>query len=217
MFMCNERKILSLLRATYGIRAVIVPDVEVELRWSKKFGTRFDSPLEKALNAGALSVLDESVLTSLLPQLGGGQASASLLQAINARGVEYSRRVHSGEAYTFAAGVELGCPAASNDNDALEVLEKVGLRTPEPTLRFFDFLVFGIQTGTLTVGQVDGMRRSLLKEGEWIPRVFSNVSFSGGIGSFVARLVDDSLAVVGANPSPQAPARKAVLRIAPVA
>jgi hypothetical protein len=216
MFMCGEKKILPALNRNYGIRGIIVPEVESELRWSKKFKQRFEAPLEKALGTGTLSVLSEATLASVLSDLGRtDEARSTLFQGIQRRGLEYNRRVGLGEAYTFAAAVELGQPAASNDMDALQILEKAGLPVPEPTLRFFDFIVFGVQTQIVVERQADGMRQTLVRESEWLPRPFAKANFLGGLSSFVPRLLDDSLPGIGAQGT-QGSGRASILRIAPI-
>lgn len=198
LFLTNQPPILRVLQHRYGVRCVIVPEVESEARWSKRFGARFEQALDKALRTGTLSVLDQSSIGLLLP--GTTLPAATLggvIQAIQTVGASYNLKVDRGEAYTYAAALAIGVPAASNDNNALSTLEKAGLGVPSPTLRFFDLIAFGVQSGLLKASDADVVRKSLVSAGEHVPKAFKNVSFSVGISSFCPRLVDGSKSTIG--------------------
>lgn len=177
---------------------MIVPEVEIELRSSRKFGGRFDGTIRKAIGNGTIVVLDHATLMAHLTALGMPAASAnatcSMMQSL---GSQYYRRVGLGEAYTFAAGVVLQVPAISNDNDAITVLSRAVLQSPSPVLRVFDLIAFAYQISLLTEKVCDRFRSALLKEREGLPAEFKNASFVDGVNHCRVRLCDGAASSIG--------------------
>lgn len=182
-FLAKQTRLLQELKTGFSIEPVIVSEVEAELRWSRRFKTRFEHPLRKAVSTGCLALCDAGFL-----QRHFGAAGPSALSTIQTLGSAYGKRVGRGEAYTLAAAVTLAVPAVSNDFKALRTLEAASLELPEPVLRFFDLVVFGRQAGLLTVSDCDKIRKALAAEDEGIPSAFRRASYSTGIRSFAPRL-----------------------------
>lgn len=194
------------LKKTYGIQPAIVPEVEIEIRSNRKYGTRCRASYGKAISSGAVQILDQKTLQEYLSKL-----SASVTYTgVQTLGAKYYQRVGRGEAYTFATAVSLGVPALSHDISAIRVLGEQGFEVPSPVLQLYDLLVCCYQTGVLTESDIDNARKLLLKEGEWMPAAFKNSSFVDGLKSFCPRLLDNSKAPVGAISPPGPPHRRRI-------
>ena len=191
----STKQILLLrdLTRLYGIQATIVPEVEVEVCWHRKFGDRFQQNLDKAIHANVIARYNEKLLAQLC-----GVGSQHIDASIQQLGAEYGKRVGRGEAYTFAAATILRQPAFSHDRDALDTLMASGLQVPTTVLRVFDLLALHYQTGLLTEAACDHVRQEILKvPTEFVPRAFRNSSFRDGLRNFVPRLQDCAFPPVG--------------------
>lgn len=200
LLLINEVRLLRKLKTHYGIRPVIMPEVENELLVHKKHRRLIEPILEKSLSSETLTLLNHTHVQSVLtgsPAILPGTAIQSLLEKINELGSEYNLRVHIGEAYTFAAAVVLGVPAMSNDGNAVNTLLNHDLEVPSPVLRSFDLLAFGCQIGLLTMSECEKHRATLLQHAEPVPKEFSHASFSDGLSRFCVRLIDHGTAAVG--------------------
>src|SRR5258708_22268451 len=60
LFISRQVGLLMWLEERYGLESVIVPEVEVELAFHRKFKGRFDPDLRRALSSGAISLFDYS-------------------------------------------------------------------------------------------------------------------------------------------------------------
>lgn len=185
-FLADEIRPLKQLRDTYGIQPAIVQEVDLEIRWLRKYRDRFVPQLDKALKSNALRVLDPAHFQSLLASAPVG-ASWAGFQSL---GAQYEGRVHRGEAYSFAAAVTLEMPALSNDFSAIKTLEANFLALPTPVLRSFDLLSFCLHNGLLELKDCEAMRSELLKVGEGLPAAFRHASFEHALKSFAPRLRD---------------------------
>lgn len=188
---------LRLLKDDYGIQPAVVPEVETELMWSRRFGGRFVPQLKKALGNGLIEVLDTTTLPRYIPT----HLAKGVNESCQTLGQQYNRFADRGEAYTFAAAVTLSEPALSNDKSALDALEYNGMTLPSPVLRVFDLLAFSHQTGALDVKDCDMIRKELVQLGEHVPRAFKNVSFLKGLAQFCPRILDSAAARAGSSPA----------------
>jgi hypothetical protein len=192
-FLANEIRPLKHLKDAYGIQPTIVQEVDLELRWLRKYKDRFVSQLDKTLKSGVLRTLDPAYFQSFLSSAPVG-ASWAGFQSL---GAQYEGHIHRGEAYTFAAGVTLSLPALSNDFSAVKTLEANLLTLPTPVLRTFDLLTLCFHTGCLELKACEAVRSQLLKNGEGLPKAFMHASFEDGLKHFVPRL-KDGVAAAGA-------------------
>jgi hypothetical protein len=161
-------------------------EVELELRWLRKYKDRFIGQLEKAIKSETLKKLDQGLFQSLLSGTPPGTSWATF----QSLGAQYYGHVDRGEAYTFAAGVTLSVPVASNDFSAIGTLQARMLTLPVPIIRCFDLLVFAYGAGILDLKACDKVRSELLKCGEGLPKAFQHASFEGGMEGFASRLLD---------------------------
>jgi hypothetical protein len=185
-FLANEVRPLRLLQESYGIQPTIVQEVDVELRWLRKYKNKFVAQLDKSLKNNTLKILEPALFQSLL----GHAAVGTSWAAFQSLGAQYEGHVHRGEAYTFAAGVTLNMPALSNDFNAIKTLEANFLPLPTPVLRCFDLLAFARKTGHLELKACEAVRSELLKNGEGLPKSFMHASFEDGLDRFTPRLYD---------------------------
>ena len=190
IFITNQTSLLKWLKAKYGIKSVIVPEVESELAWNVKFKDRFDKHLKKALSAGVISAFDYSRpdlhLSEILPL---PQATITA-RAISETGLGYNLRVGRGEAYSHAACIHLGTPLLSHDRSAIITLLQHGLQTAVPVLRVFDLIGLAYRQGGMTMKACDSARQALSQSSEFLPRAFKHATFEHGLRSFEARLYD---------------------------
>jgi len=192
LFLTNTQNILRSLKAEYDISAIIVPEVELEVTYTKKFQSRFDPPLRKAVSTGIITVMDPQSFGSIISNNMALQASTvgTSYADIQNLGRSYSRRIHRGEAYTHATAVSLGQPVASNDWNAIKVLQLAKIPLPSPVLRTFDLVVFAYESKILSGSDCEKLRQTLYREEEHIPKVFQRSSFKNGLSKFVPRLVE---------------------------
>jgi hypothetical protein len=188
---------LRMLKSDYGIQPTIVAEVETELMWTRRYGTRFVPTLKKALSNGVIEVLDLSTISRQV----GAPAAKSVHSGFIALGQEYSKYADKGEAYTFAAAVTLGTPALSNDKSALDALEFNGMQLPCPVLRVFDLLAISYQVAALGEKECDKIRQELRQLQEHVPRVFKNASFIDGLTKFCPRMLDGAQGKIGSTPT----------------
>ena len=147
LFIAEQLSPLKCLRDEFGIQPVVVEEVDVELRWMRRYKDRFKYALERAYRSGILELLDRTAFqarTSMAP-LGASWENFQQL------GMQYEGRVHRGEAYTFAAALALGMPALSNDFSAIRTLQANLLSLPSPVLRTLDLIAFALQSGSLSM------------------------------------------------------------------
>jgi hypothetical protein len=196
---------LQQLKKVYGIQATIVVEVENELRTNKKHKKHIQPNFDKAIAAGTIQVFDQNALQTFLSKhsLLLNNIGSTAWSTIQSTGNSYNLLVGIGEAYTHAAAVVLGVPSASHDKNALNVLENKGLTIPSPVLRTFDLIALCFQAGLLTEQECDGIRKTLLAVGEWLPQEFQNCSFEDGINNYSCRLSDCSRPSVGVCPTPK--------------
>jgi hypothetical protein len=201
LLISKHAPLLRRLKTEYGIQPAIVPEVEAEL---EPRGARRGVPaasILKSTASGAVLLLDEHAVRDYLLQQNVPVAlAAEAATGIVERVSEYSMRVDLGEAATLAVAAGLGVPAASNDGQAVKALSEAGFPLPQPTMRFFDLVVFGFQAGLLTESECDSIRGRLLGSKEYIPPDFRNQSFKTGLGTFPPRLIDGSKELAGRSP-----------------
>jgi hypothetical protein len=128
--------------------------------------------------------LDPPLFQSLL----GGAIPGTSWSTYQTLGAQFYGYVQRGEAYTHAAAVTLGLPAASNDQRAILLMKSRMLPVPSPVLRCFDLLVFAYYDGILSLKDCEKIRKELRTNGEGIPGPFVNASFEDGAKSFPCRL-----------------------------
>lgn len=209
----HSERLLRDLRCRFGIEFLCMQEVELETCNHRRFKAKFESQLSKLLHDSEVRICDLDYLKHSLP----GASADSALRGIESRGKEYRLHVGSGEAFTHAAAVELGGYAASNDSNAVRVLEGRGLTCSSPTLRFFDLIVLSHQSGLMPEPACNGIRRTLERNNEALPGAFAHSSFGDGIASFSPRLIDVSQPEIG-QVRKSAPGGIAhVIRLAPVA
>lgn len=195
--------ILRKLKSKYGIQPTVVPEVELEVLSSRRFGNRFRVALNKSISTGTIAVLDAATYQSLLvgnPVLQSAAIGTSY-NDIQSRGAAYSKRIDIGEAYTFAAAVTLSQPAASNDRSAIDAMNRAGLQLPMTVLRAYDLFVFASQSGILPATDCELIRKALLAETEFVPAQQMNCSFRDGVQYFQPRLIDGSKPTIGLQAS----------------
>lgn len=209
----HQLKLLRELKRKYAIQACLAFEVENELRQNKKYRPQIQPQLDKALGTGALERLTEASLheamnidTQIPPA-----AIRATWASIQSKGAEFNIHVGLGEAYTHAAAVTLELPSLSNDNRAIHSLENQGFQVPSPVLRAFDIIALHFQIGTISGKDCEEFRTTLLRFGEGMPPEFQNKSFVDGLSSFSSRLLDNSVAAVGKEPSGKHPHARLLL------
>lgn len=185
--------ILTPIRKRYGIQAIIVPEVEVEVVSHRRLGPTVGPLLGKARTNGLIKLLDAKSYGDLLRGNSDLEAAGVPHGDIQALGRRYNYRVDRGEAYTHATGLLLEQPVASNDMSALRSLDMAGEALPAPVLRTFDLVFFANQIAAMTDDECDEVRKLLLAAGEYLPKAFEHSSFANGLKDFVPRLLDSKL------------------------
>ena len=84
-FLANEVRPLRLLQESYGIQPTIVQEVDVELRWLRKYKNKFVAQLDKSLKNNTLKVLEPALFQSLL----GHAAVGTSWAAFQSLGAQY--------------------------------------------------------------------------------------------------------------------------------
>jgi hypothetical protein len=165
--------------------------------------------LRKALGNGALRVLTEELLQTIV-----AGPSKSWLNQIDSEAERMYTLVDRGEAFSHAASSVLGLPIATGDMSAVNRLLREGFEIPWPILRFWDLVVFSLQTGDLDHKQCDRVRQRLQSIGDRAHSCFAGHSFTEGLRSFFARLVDGTRIEVGASePQDRFDARRIIIPI----
>lgn len=190
IFITDEVSLLKWLKAKYGLEAIVVPEVENEITWHRKFKDRFESDLRRAVTAEVIATFDYSHPELQLSRVLPVTQAATVVRAILDTGRNYAMRVQPGEAYSHAACIHLDAPLLSHDRDAVRVLEANKLKTAAPTLRVFDLIALAYQKNARTLKDCDTVRQTLYAAREFLPRVFSRASFEDGIKLFDQRLRD---------------------------
>lgn len=208
LLLTNTIAPLRALRSDYGIQSVVVPEVEIEMLSPKRFGS-IAPELRKAIGNNLIKVFDESTFLDLLGRNDTLRADAAgtSFADIQQRGRAYSARVDVGEAYTFAAALELRQPAASHDWNAIKTLIALQLPLPFSVLRAFDLVVFAHQIALMSEKDCDRFRKALVQNGEGMPRSQQGKSFRDGLAQFEPRLIDSTRAIVGIPPLKGGPVR----------
>jgi hypothetical protein len=189
---------LRVLKDNYQIQPAIIEEVEVELAWTRKFGSQFEPELRKALATGTIQLLNEAAFHQYVPP----HLAKTVFSSFQALGLEHNKYVDPGEAYTLAAAATLSEPALSNDVTALRALENNGFALPSPVLRPFDLLALCFQTGTMTETECNAVRQELVRVGEHVPRPFRRASFTNGLANFCPRLLESGVPIT-AKPAAQ--------------
>lgn len=195
LFLANEVRPLKYLKESYGIQPAITQEVELEMRWLRRYKDRFVLQLDKALKSTTLVILDGTLFQAQLSAAPVG-ASWTTFQSL---GAQYEGHIHRGEAYTFAGAVTLNIPALSNDFSAIKTLEANLLTLPTPVLRCFDLLAFCYNDGHLILKACEEFRSNLLKNGEGLPKAFTHASFEDGLKNFSPRLCSGAGSSSSAN------------------
>jgi hypothetical protein len=195
LLIVGEIRLLVWLSRTFGVPVAITEAVEVEIRKSRKFRSRFTKDFDKALETGAIRIIDVATLSHLV-----STDPNAVYDSIQTAG---SRLEHSGldygEAYTFAAGIVLNAPVVSNDASAIRTAKKKALQLPTLIARVFDILVLCHQCNYLSAKDCDGIRKTLVSEKEFVPVAFLHASFQDGLASFFARIVNAEVSVLGST------------------
>jgi hypothetical protein len=188
--MVRQVGLLKWLRTRYGVSSVVVPEVENEVVWHRKFSNRFEQDFKKSVSTGVIAVFNYSQpelhLSSILtpPQV------TVAVRAIMNTAKDYAFRVGAGEAYSHAACVHLGMPMLSHDKNAIDTLLACRLKTAAPVLRVFDLIGLAYRQNRLVEKQCDLVRQTLSQAGEFVPGAFKNASFERGLKSYDQRLFD---------------------------
>jgi hypothetical protein len=167
-----------------------VPEVEIELRSNRKYGSRLAPAIQRTQRANRLRTLDYTDLSKFDAAKFNQRAIATAVRhSIQRIGDANKLRVDTGEAYSHAAAVVLGTPLVSNDFNAIRTLVRARHDVAIPTLRFFDIVCFGYWKQWLTEAQCNRICKDLRHEAEHLPKAFAKSSFKVGLGSFSPRLV----------------------------
>lgn len=191
-FVAKQFVPLQVLRNRYGVQPIIVPEVELELRWTRRYKSTFVPDLTKALATGLLKVCDVSLIATLgVP----ATLAATAVQQVQDLGARFALHGGDGESYTHATALTLGLPALSHDRAALDVFTEKGLPVPKTVLRVYDLIVICHRTGVLTTAQCEAFRKALDAANERIfPSVFRRMSYANAVAQFSPRLFDSACA-----------------------
>lgn len=175
VFMTRQRRALAELRTRGAMLTAVLPEVESEVCNHRKFRQQFEPEFQRTVKAGNLVVLERSDTRKLLLDAGTPpEAIDRELLDLESRCREYNKHVDEGEAYTHAVAARFGFPVMSHDQKAITQLRKLGLRVGQPTLRFFDLLVFAHERGWVTTEECERARKHLSVQGEFIPYEFTD-------------------------------------------
>jgi hypothetical protein len=190
LFLVKQVGLLRWLRTRYNLRSIVVPEVEHEVVWHRKFGDKYEMEFKKSVTAGAITVFNYSQPELHLSPMFAIPQAAAAAGSILRTGHDYALRVGKGEAYSHAACVHLGMPLLSHDKNAIDTLLACHLQTAAPVLRVFDLVSLAYRQNQLAEKQCDGIRQALSKEREFLPAVFKNASFVNGLRNYDQRLVE---------------------------
>ena len=170
LFIARQGRLLSYLQQAYAVSLAIVPEVETEVSWNRRYRSRFEPVLVRHMQHGAIIVLEAPEIARLLrardrtpPQV--DQELADLHE----RSRRYARHVGRGEAYSHAAGVALELPVFSHDWSAVTVLEAIPEPVAVPVLRVWDLVALAFDDGAVTVADIDHAVNLLRRENEVVP------------------------------------------------
>jgi hypothetical protein len=193
----DQFAVLRLLRSDFGVQPAIVEAVESEvaciLQNVPKFRGRREQ-LKKALGNGTLALVGRELLAPIL-----GNSVDAWVRQMDSEGERLYSIVDRGEAYTHAASMVLGVPAATDDTTAISRLLKGDETIPRPVLRFWDFVVFAHQRDLLDAERCDKIRQFLRKMEERLHPCFAKRSYQDGLPYYYARLVCADRPVLGAS------------------
>ncbi len=193
LLIAEQLRLLGYLKREFGVQPAIAEAVEMEIRKSTKFRSRFTGVLEKALDSQTIITIDTRTLPAFV-----STNPAAVYDSIQSVGLKYERSgLDYGEAYTFAAGVVLNAPVLSNDSSAIRTAQRKGLKLPFLVARVFDLVVLCRQCDYLDDHGCDDIRKALASEGEFIPAAFHHRSFKDGIIEFYSRIIDAALPLLG--------------------
>lgn len=202
----GEIRPFRVLRSSYSIQPLIVPEVEIELRSHKRLSSRIAPELKRALQNNLLQVLDKSILETHYGRAPSApMAATAVLNQIKTLGKQYEKHIDFGEAYTHAAAIAMGVPSMSNDVSALKVLVNVGQTVPATVLRSFDLISLCCQVGAMSEHDCDQFRAALVREKEHVPSCFQHQSFGNGLSDFEPRICDVRYAPIGRTGSTPLP------------
>src|SRR5688572_15065850 len=86
IFSIKQTSLLKTLKTKYGIAPLVVPEVEEEVYWHKKFKSKFQQDMEKALGDGLLFRYVDSRDSTLLSCDANVQAQAEKIKIVVGRG-----------------------------------------------------------------------------------------------------------------------------------
>lgn len=195
---CLQGRLLRLIKEGYGLQFGIVQAVnsEVQRRLNppSKFAGRQEA-LRKAVENRTLIVLHEDWMKARYDPLG-----VPLFRSCNEKGeVLHCAGLDRGEAYTYGASLVLRLLVVNDDNSALRRLRRDESDVPVPHLRFWDLLVFGLQSGLLAEKECDVVRSQLLRLSETLPDCFRKSSVHDGLHGFFCRIIDPTKPPIGAH------------------
>ena len=193
VFIAKQHHIFMKLIGHCGVRPAVVPEVESEVRWHRKFKDAFEDRFQKTVGSGRLFVLDDEAVRRLFRERACPPSALDVqMAALDQTCQAYSRHVGEGEAYTHAVAATFGLPVLSNDGKAIETLIGHGKQAACPTLRFFDLLVFARGCGWIDDAGGEEARTCLDGQGEHLPPPFrSKDSFATNWRAFACRLSSD--------------------------
>jgi hypothetical protein len=189
LFLLNQHSGLRYLVDSFELDLYIMSEVETEAASNKRFFGYIKPGLEKALRQKLIKILS----TADLEFMQEDRPEKVGLSDIRELGRDFAVHVGTGEAYTFAAGVLLCSPVASNDFRAIQTMQANGKVLPPHVLRAFDILALLHAEGHISIKDFDQCRKDLNKHGEHIPKAFLNTSVEDGLSSFQCRLLCASL------------------------
>ena len=186
LFIANQGELLKRLKRRYGIQPVITEAAEEELTNPKQPKSKqFLAAAQKAIDNGSLVVLEERAMGAFT-----SNDPHSTYQSIQLAGQKYNLHIGRGEAFSHAAGMVLRAPVLSNDEKAIRVADRVGLKLAPFTLRAYDLFLLFHQNAELDDGVCENIRKKLASAGEEPPACVRNMSFADGLGRVFPRLVD---------------------------
>lgn len=173
-FLVKRRQLFMDLITNFGVVPSVVPEVEVEIRYHEKFGSRFEEVFQKFQDSGHIQVLgSETVKKYLHARTVSPALIPKVLKDIQHIGMEYNRHVGRGEAFSHSAAVNLSLPLVTHDREAIDVLQRHSKAVATPCLRLFDIIVFAFTRGVLEAKECQQIIGELKSSGEWIPHPFS--------------------------------------------
>ncbi len=208
IFLADQGELLKKIRRVYGIQPIVPEAVEVELTNPRQpKSSQFLAKAQKALDNGALIVLDERTIGAFT-----SNDPHSTYTSIQLLGQKSNIHVGKGEAFVHAAALVLRAPALSNDLNAFNTLDRVGLKQAQYVLRAYDIFVLFHQIGELQDNDLDGIRDRLLSVGkEAIPTAFQKRKFTDGLPYFCPRIIDGSCAQLATGYESELPDRNRLI------